>query len=90
MEASGVGEVCEEHGLPWTVFRGISDMVERTIRRRRCGRLARPDGSADVGAAIRYVLRNPRRIPTLVRVGRDAQRAAGVAAAATVQALRDL
>ena len=88
MEASGVGEVCEEHGVPWIVFRGVSDMVNDDLVDADVGAMARDDGSADVGAAIRYVLRHPGRIPSLVRVGRDAQRAASVAAAATVRAVQ--
>jgi hypothetical protein len=47
----------------------------------------RPDGSTDAKAALRLMMAKPRRIPGLVRLGRDASTAAGRAAHVTLEAL---
>jgi adenosylhomocysteine nucleosidase len=84
METAAVAAVCDRLGVPCTVFRAISDdgFVDAAV-----AAMARPDGSPDVGAAVRYLVRRPWRSPQLVALGRDAQRAARAAAAAGVAAL---
>src|SRR5437016_2536160 len=47
-----------------------------------------PDGTPDIAAAVRYMMRKPWRIPRLLRLGRDSQRAAKAAADAAIAALR--
>jgi adenosylhomocysteine nucleosidase len=84
METAAVAAVCDRFGVPLTVFRAISDdgFIDAAV-----AAMARPDGSPDVGAAVRYLVRRPWRSPRLVTLGRDAQRAARAAAAAGVAAL---
>jgi adenosylhomocysteine nucleosidase len=80
MESAAVGAVCEQRGVGWTVFRCISDRPHDGLVDDAVFTLLRPDGSVDALAALRLALARPRRIPDLVRLGRDTGRAAGRAA----------
>ncbi len=79
METAAVARACGERAVAWSAVRVISDLVSDHPDDAVLA-LARPDGSPDTAAAIRFMLRNPRRIPQLVRLGRDASRAARRAA----------
>lgn len=84
METAAIARVCEGHGVPWLAFRVISDMAGGASLGPDIMTLVNGDGSPKVWAGLRYVLTHPRRIPLLVRVGRDAQAAATAAARAAV------
>jgi adenosylhomocysteine nucleosidase len=80
METVAVAAVCEQRGVPWSAIRAISDPADDdTVNTDLIG-LVKPDGSPDVGASIRYLLRHPWRLPKLAALGRDATAAATVAA----------
>ncbi len=57
MEAAGVAEVCEEAGVEWSVYRGISDRPDEHIvdqavfALEQAGRLRRPRGAGQVPGA---------------------------------------
>jgi adenosylhomocysteine nucleosidase len=88
METAAVAAVCESRGVPWSVFRAISDRAGDGLADEAVFGLARPDGSPDLRAVARFVVRHPARIPHLVRLGRDtavATRAAAAAAAAAIE-----
>jgi nucleoside phosphorylase len=87
MESSGVAAACKEAGVPWTTFRVISDRPDDGLTDDSIMSLLRPDGTSDVGAAMRFMLRHPRRIPGLVRLGRDSSMAASKAARSALGAL---
>jgi adenosylhomocysteine nucleosidase len=74
METAAIAAVCDERGVPWSVFRTISDRSGDGLADEAILGLAHPDGSPDLRAVARFVLRHPARIPHLVRLGRDAQR----------------
>jgi nucleoside phosphorylase len=88
METAAVAAVCEQHGCPYAVFRSISDYATDGTVDAAVGAMAKPDGSSDMGAALRYVVRRPWRIPGLVRLGRGAQAAAKAASDAAITAIR--
>ena len=81
METAAVAAVCEERGVPWSVFRAISDrasdagligdaildVVNRTAR-------------STWAPGPRLLITKPHRIPHLVRMGRGSQAAADAAA----------
>lgn len=73
MESSAVAEVCEAHGVAWSVIRVISDRVQDGLVDEDVAALAKPDGSPDIPAALRYIARNPGRIGALRRLARDAK-----------------
>jgi adenosylhomocysteine nucleosidase len=86
MEGSGVGEVCTRLGIPWTVFRSISDRADEGVVDDSVLSLLNEDGSTNVGAALRLMLTRPGRLPGLMGLARDSAKAAGAAATAAVAA----
>ena len=87
METAAVARVCERKGVPWTAFRGISDMAGDESVGEVVMTLVKPDGSPDLRAAVGFFLRNPHRLPRMIRLGREAGEAAGLAAVATRDAV---
>ena len=88
METAAVAAVCERRGCPFTAFRAISDNATDGSVDAAVAGMLHPDGTPDTGAALRYMVRKPWRIPRLLRLGRDSQRAAKAAADAAIAALR--
>ncbi len=86
METAAVAGVCERRGVRWSAVRSISDLVGVTPG--DVISLANPDGTPNVGASVKYLLTKPWRIPKLVRLGLDSQRAARGAAEAAARLLR--
>ncbi|HET6954007.1 MAG TPA: hypothetical protein VFI47_26815 [Acidimicrobiales bacterium] len=90
METAAIARACEERGVPWAVFRAISDRATDGSVDDEVFNMARQDGRPDPAAVARYLVRHPGRIPGLVRMGRDAALAARRAAAAAIAAARTL
>jgi adenosylhomocysteine nucleosidase len=82
MEAAGVAEVCDEAGVDWSVYRGISDRPDEHIVDQAVFSLSKPDGSADPLAVAKYLARDPRRAKALAHLNKSMQLAAGTAAGA--------
>ena len=80
MEAAGVAEVCEEAGVAWSVYRGISDRPDEHIVDQAVFSLSKPDGFADPVALAKYLARDPRRAKALAHLNRCMQAAATAAA----------
>ena len=80
MEAAGVAEVCEDAGVAWSVYRGISDRPDEHIVDQAVFSLSKPDGSADPVAVAKYLARDPRRAKALAHLNRCMQQAASLAA----------
>lgn len=82
MEAAGVAEVCDTAGVPWSVYRGISDRPDEHIVDQAVFGLSKPDGTANLIAVAKYLARDPRRAKALAHLGRCMQQAARAAAEA--------
>jgi adenosylhomocysteine nucleosidase len=82
METAAVAAVCEERRRPWSVFRAISDRSGDGMADEAVFQLAHPDGSPNLPAVVGFVVRHPRRIAHLLRLGRDMRIATNAAAAA--------
>jgi nucleoside phosphorylase len=82
MEAAGVAEACEDAGVDWSVYRGISDRPDENIVDQAVFALSKSDGSADLRAVGRYLFGDPRRVRTLAHLARSTGRAARIAARA--------
>jgi adenosylhomocysteine nucleosidase len=80
MEAAGVAEVCQEAGVAWSVYRGISDRPDEHIVDQAVFSLSNPDGSADAVAVAKYLARDPRRAKALAHLNKCMQLAARTAA----------
>jgi len=90
MEGSGVAEVCTQMGIPWTLFRSISDRADEGVVDDSVLAMLNEDGSTNVGAALRLIVARPGRLKNLMKLARDSQSAAGAAADATIAAIRTL
>jgi nucleoside phosphorylase len=88
MEASAVAEVCEDAGVDWSIYRGISDRPDERIVDQAVFALSKPDGSADMGAVARYLARDPRRAKALAHLNKCRQLAAAAAAEAAIADLK--
>lgn len=88
METAAIGAVAEARGIPWTAFRAISDFAGDPQVDADVVGLAKPDGSANPGAIVRFLLTKPWRIPKLVVLGRGMRRAVGVSTRAVIETLR--
>lgn len=80
MEAAGVAEVCEDAGIAWSVYRGISDRPDEHIVDQAVFGLSKPDGSADPVAVAKYLARDPRRAKALAHLNQCMKEAASLAA----------
>jgi adenosylhomocysteine nucleosidase len=87
METAAVGAVCEAYNVPWSVFRAISDRPSDGLVDHAVFKLAKPDGTPDFGAVTRYVLPRPWKVPGLLKLGRDLNRATRAAADAAIAAI---
>lgn len=77
METAAIAALAEERGLPWDVVRAISDVAGTLTP--ELAALLRPDGRVDVRASMRLVLRDPRMLARLIKLGVDTAGAVRVA-----------
>jgi nucleoside phosphorylase len=88
METAAVAQVCDDAGVPWTAFRGISDHVdEGLLADRSILAILGPDGAPKLGAAARLVARRPRLLGSFARLGLGSVRATRAAARAAAEAI---
>jgi adenosylhomocysteine nucleosidase len=85
METAAVAAVCEAAGVPWSVWRSISDRAGEGLIDADLFAMTRPDGSADPDALARK-LADPLQRKILERLARDATLAVESAAAAAIAA----
>ncbi len=88
METAAIAAACAARGVPWSVYRAISDRAGDPEVDTELLAMTRPDGTASPSAVLRFVARHPRRIPKLVRLGRGLHAAVQQTTAATLAALR--
>jgi adenosylhomocysteine nucleosidase len=87
METSAVAKVCEERGVAWSVVRAISDRA--SVDAEIAG-LIHPDGTVNLAAVARLLVKHPGALPRLIRLGRDASLATNMAADAAIGAMKSL
>jgi adenosylhomocysteine nucleosidase len=88
METAAVARVCEAKGVPWSVFRAISDTMGEGLLDDAMINLAGSDGTPKPGAAAKYLATHPGSIPKLAKLARDTKRATDAAATAAISAFR--
>lgn len=86
METAAVAEVCTERSVPWSAFRAVSDRPSDGLVDQAIFAMLQPDGRSSGWRAARFVVTHPRRLPHLVRLGRDSSLGARRAAQAAVAA----
>jgi nucleoside phosphorylase len=86
METAAVATVCEARGIPWSVFRVISDRAtDGTVDEEVFG-LSNQDGTPNPRAVARYFARHPARLVRMARLARGARLATRTAADAAIDA----
>ncbi len=86
METAAIAEVCERRGIPWSVFRVISDRATDGSIDEEVFRLSNQDGTPNPASIAAYVIKHPNRIPALARLAKSAQMATTRAASAAIEA----
>lgn len=86
METAAVAAVCEERGVPWSVFRAISDRATDGSVDEEIFRLSNQDGTPDHDAIARFVADHPDRLEQLSKLAEGATLAAETAADAAIRA----
>jgi adenosylhomocysteine nucleosidase len=74
MESDIAGAVAARLGLPFAVARVVSDGADRSLPKAAQAGMA-ADGSMDLAAVLRALAADPRQLPALIRVGREAETA---------------
>jgi nucleoside phosphorylase len=87
METAAVGGACEAAGVPWSVFRVISDRASDGTVNDEVFHLSHPDGTPDTAAVARYFVKHPGALPAMMRLARGARTATHNAADAAIGAL---
>ncbi|CAM2147114.1 Phosphorylase [Pararobbsia alpina] len=74
MESHVVARLATAREIPFVCCRVVIDPSERSLPEAALAGM-RPDGSTDIGAVIRSLLKKPTQLPALLRVAGDASRA---------------
>jgi nucleoside phosphorylase len=86
METAAIAEVCEGRGVPWSVFRAISDRATDGSIDEEVLHLSHQDGTPNGPAVARYLVKHPARIPGMMGLARGAKLATETAAGAAIRA----
>jgi adenosylhomocysteine nucleosidase len=87
METAAIAESCERRGIPWSVFRVISDRATDGSIDEEVFRLSNQDGTPNGRAVAAYFAKHPGRIPRMARLAKGAKLATKTAADAAIRAV---
>jgi adenosylhomocysteine nucleosidase len=87
METAAIAESCERRGIPWSVFRVISDRATDGSVDEEVFRLSNQDGTTNAKAVAAYFAKHPGRIPNLARLAKGSKLATKTAADAAIRAV---
>jgi adenosylhomocysteine nucleosidase len=87
METAAIAEVCEARGVPWSVFRVISDRASDGTVNEEVFKLSNMDGTPNREAIEAYIKKYPERIPALAQMGEDCALATRIASDEAIRAV---
>jgi len=90
METAAIAEVCVRHGVPWSVFRAISDRASDGSVDEEVFHLSHQDGTPNAKAVASYMAKHPGRIPAMARMAKAARLATERAADEAIAAVSQL
>jgi adenosylhomocysteine nucleosidase len=90
METAAIAEICEARGIPWSVFRVISDRANDGTVDEEVFHLSNQDGTPNPAAIERYMAEHPERLSLLAEMGENASLATRTAAEAAIRACAQL
>jgi hypothetical protein len=74
MESHIVAQIAKAHGLPVAAIRVITDPSARALPAVAVASM-RPNGTTDIAAMLRFLVRQPSQLPALLRTALDARAA---------------
>ena len=86
METAAIAHVCEARGIPWSVFRAISDRAGDGTVDVEVFAMSNQDGTPNHEAIAAFLYKYPERIPQLAQMGEDSTLATERAAEAAIRA----
>jgi adenosylhomocysteine nucleosidase len=86
METAAIAECCEARGIPWSVFRVISDRANDGTVDEEVFHLSNQDGTPNPAAIERYIAEHPERLPLLAQMAENVELATRTAAEAAIRA----
>jgi adenosylhomocysteine nucleosidase len=90
METAELARVCEARGIPWSVFRAISDRASDGTVNEEVFKMSNQDGSPNPEAIAAFFEKYPEKAEQLAEMGANATLAAETAADAAIRAARVL
>jgi adenosylhomocysteine nucleosidase len=87
METAAIARACVRRGIPWSVFRAISDRASDGSVNEDVFHLSNQDGTPNWAAIARFFLTHPSRIPGMAKMAQGARAATENAADAAIHAL---
>jgi adenosylhomocysteine nucleosidase len=86
METAAIAELCQSRGIPWSVFRVISDRATDGSINEEVFHMANQDGTPNKAAVARYFLKHPTHVARMAELGKGAKLATETAADAAIRA----
>ncbi len=86
METAAIAALCERRGIPWSVFRVISDRATDGSVDEEVFKLSNMDGTPNNEAIERYFAEHPERVEAMARLAEGALLGAETAADAAIRA----
>jgi nucleoside phosphorylase len=86
METAAIAELCEERGIPWSVFRVISDRASDGSVDDEIFHLSNQDGTPNVAAIECYIAEHPEQLAHLAEMAEHANLATHAAVDAALEA----
>jgi adenosylhomocysteine nucleosidase len=90
METAAIAHVCETRGVPWSVFRAISDRSSEGLVDAEVFQLSNLDNTPNHDAIAAYFEKHPEAVERLQKMAADSTLAAETAAAAAIAAVDHL
>lgn len=88
METAAIADLCEQRGIPWSVFRAVSDRATDASLDDEVFKMSNQDGTPNPRAIARYLLKHPFAIPGLARLAKGANLARNRAVDAAIAAVK--
>jgi nucleoside phosphorylase len=86
METAAIAEICQERGIPWSVFRVISDRATDGSINEEVFHLSDQNGTPNKAAVARYFLKHPTHVARMAELAIGAKLATETAADAAIRA----
>ncbi len=88
METAAIAECCETRGIPWSVYRTISDRATDGQITEEVFKLANQDGTPNLKRVAAFFLKHPQKLPAMMRLAKGGKLATERAADAAIAAAR--